>query len=58
MNKLDGKVLKEALASKEMPKVCSARERWHDRKCLDYCDVADYCDYGLAVKQSVQKKVS
>ncbi|WP_297570807.1 hypothetical protein [uncultured Anaerovibrio sp.] len=52
------KVLKEALASKEIPKVCSARERWHDRKCLDYCDVADYCDYGLAVKQSVQKKVS
>ena len=52
------KVLKEAMDSGKIPKVCSSKERWHDKKCLNYCDVADYCDHGLVVRQSAQKKVS
>lgn len=30
------------------PPPCRPRERWSgDRKCLEFCDVADYCDYKL-----------
>lgn len=50
------KALKEAMATDEMPKLCSARERWHDKKCQSYCDVANYCDHGQAVKQAMIKK--
>lgn len=52
------KVLQKALKSMEVPEVCSARERWHDKKCLEYCDVADYCDYGRCIKANHAKKVS
>ena len=52
------KVLKEAMATGNIPKVCSARERWHGKKCVSYCDVADYCDYGSSLKTTVMKKVS
>lgn len=52
------KVLKEAMASGTMPKKCSARECWHDRKCLSYCDVADFCDHGKAIKQRLENNLN
>ena len=45
------KCLKRALETKELPLVCTVKERWKDRKCLDYCAVADNCDYGKMVKE-------
>lgn len=47
--------LKEALAKGYMPPICRTKERWHDRKCSDYCTVADNCPYGRMVKQNVKK---
>lgn len=38
-------LLHEAMKSKELPPICSAKERWHDRKCLDYCDGRSHCPY-------------
>ncbi len=52
------KVLNESMITRSIPKLCSARERWHDRKCLGYCDVADYCDYAMAIKMLADKKIS
>ena len=49
------KKLKEALANGYMPPICRTKERWNDRKCSDYCAVADNCPYGKMVKQSVKK---
>jgi hypothetical protein len=46
------KRLKEALDKKYLPQLCNARERWHDRKCAEYCDVAESCPYGRMVKRS------
>ena len=48
------KRLKEALESKTLPPVCSAKERWADRKCLDYCAVAEYCPHALALKENME----
>ena len=42
--------LEKALEQKRLPAICSARERWNDRKCSGYCDVAGHCDYGLALQ--------
>ena len=39
------KLLREALEKNEMPPVCSERERWNDRKCLDYCAARENCPY-------------
>ena len=27
------------------------KERWKNRKCLDYCAVADNCEYGKKLKE-------
>ena len=43
--------LKEALDRKILPQLCNARERWHDRKCAEYCDVAAGCPYGRMVRR-------
>ena len=43
------KRLQEALDTKKLPAVCSARERWHNRKCLDYCDARLHCPYAQEV---------
>lgn len=40
------KRLQEALETKKLPPVCSARERWNNHKCLSYCDARQYCPYG------------
>ena len=45
------KRLKRALETKELPPVCTVKERWKNRKCLDYCAVADNCEYGKMVKE-------
>lgn len=34
------------LATNTMPEVCTEDERWNDGKCLKYCNVAEFCDYG------------
>ena len=44
------KRLKEALEKNLMPEVCRAKERWKNRKCLDYCAVAENCDFGRMIK--------
>lgn len=46
--------LKKALETKTLPPVCSLRERWNDRKCLDYCTVAEHCSYAQALKQNIE----
>ena len=46
------KRLKDALAKGYLPKLCSAKERWQDRKCRDYCAVAENCPYGRMIKHS------
>jgi hypothetical protein len=43
------KRLQIALKTKKLPKVCTPKERWNDRKCQDYCDVAGSCPYGQAI---------
>lgn len=48
--------LKNALKAKELPPVCSDKERWHDRKCLDYCDVGSICPYGARLRQEQMAK--
>ena len=45
------KSLQDALEKGYLPKLCSTKERWHDRKCSEYCSVADNCPYGRLVKQ-------
>ena len=39
------KLLNEALQTKTLPPICSVRERWKDRKCLDYCSARENCPY-------------
>ena len=43
--------LQQALAEKRLPPRCSSKERWHDRKCKDYCQVAEHCSYGQTLRQ-------
>lgn len=43
-----------AMKEHKLPPVCSKRERWNDRKCLDYCDGRTFCPYA----QSLQKEVA
>ena len=43
------KRLHEAMETKKLPPICSARERWHNRKCLDYCDARQYCPYAQEI---------
>ena len=49
--KTKAKRLKEALENGMMPKVCSTKERWNNRKCLDYCAVAENCEYGRMIRE-------
>ncbi len=42
--------LQKALETKKLPPVCSARERWHNRKCLDYCDARQHCPYAQEIQ--------
>lgn len=51
------KRLREALDTKKLPAVCSARERWNNRKCLDYCDARQQCPYARKIKMMKLFKV-
>lgn len=46
----------KALVNKKLPPPCNSRERWNGRKCTGYCDVANRCPYGLALKQKQEKE--
>ena len=39
------KILREALEKKILPPVCKIRERWNNRKCLDYCAARENCPH-------------
>lgn len=47
--------LQQALATGALPPVCKEKERWRNRKCLDFCQVADHCPYGKKLKDSIVK---
>lgn len=49
-------LLELALKHRIAPPLCNSRERWTgDKKCLDFCEVNDFCDYGLKVKNRADK---
>jgi len=50
--------LQEALASEKLPAICKVKERWNDRKCLDYCVVAENCPYGSVIQGKYRKSAS
>ena len=50
------KILREAIASKTLPPICSFRERWGNRKCLGYCAARENCPYAQRF-QSQKKEV-
>ena len=52
------KRLKDALAKGYLPKLCSSKERWQDRKCRDYCAVAENCPYGRMIRYSKDVKTA
>ena len=52
------KRLQAALDNNALPPVCTAKERWHDRKCLGYCAVAENCPYGKMLKEKTQGKAA
>ncbi|MBP2641036.1 MAG: Uncharacterized protein H6Q66_1987 [Firmicutes bacterium] len=41
--------LRDALSEQKLPPICSAKERWQDRKCQRYCDVAGACSHALTL---------
>ena len=47
-----------ARQTQTLPKICSSKERWHDRKCLDYCDAGENCPYGQQLRFEKAKQVS
>lgn len=49
---IKAKRLTKAMKKNHLPNRCSVRERWHDKKCQSYCDVADYCPYGRMIKRA------
>ncbi|MDU2064652.1 MAG: hypothetical protein E6713_07385 [Sporomusaceae bacterium] len=51
------KALEESIVNRKMPPHCKARERWHDRKCLGYCQVAEYCSYGKSLRNANQTEL-
>ena len=44
-------LLKSALEQESIPCICSERERWKDRKCLGFCEVAPYCDHAQVLRE-------
>lgn len=44
--------LQKALKTGRTSHICSGKERWQDRKCKDYCAVAENCPYGRQFKQT------
>ena len=42
--------LENAIAAEELPPLCRPRERWNNRKCLNFCEVSAFCEYAQAIK--------
>ena len=53
--KTKAKRLQKALETGKTSNICSSKERWQDRKCKDYCVVAEKCPYGKQFKQTLIK---
>lgn len=47
--------LEKAMKLHLLPAKCSYRERWGDKKCAEYCAVAQNCPYGRMVKSRTEK---
>ena len=47
--------LQKSLKTGKTSHICSSKERWQNRKCKDYCAVAEDCPYGRQFKQVVIK---
>lgn len=45
-------LLQTAMKNKTMPPMCRTKERWNDRKGLDYCQVSSACPYGRYMKDA------
>lgn len=50
------KRLLQAIHTKKMPPICSTKERWHDRKCYDYCDARENCPYSQRLMMLAERK--
>jgi hypothetical protein len=48
------KKLNIALKNKLMPEMCTSKERWKNRKCAEYCVVAESCTFGRLVKRQIK----
>lgn len=53
--KTKAKRLQKALETGKTSHICSSKERWQDRKCKDYCAVAENCPYGRQFKRAAVK---
>ncbi len=47
--------LQQALKNKQLPPVCTAKERWYDRKCLGFCDVSAMCPYADVLEKQQEQ---
>ena len=45
------KMLKEALETKKLPPVCSNRECWGGRKCLNFCEARQKCPFAQELQR-------
>ena len=52
------KILREAIATKTLPPICSFRERWGNRKCLDYCAARENCPYAQRLLSQNKEVIS
>ena len=48
--------LQKAITENKLPEPCSIKERWNNNKCLNYCDVAEFCPFAQQLKLSIQTK--
>ena len=46
------KLLNSAIVTKTLPPICSFRERWGNRKCLDYCSARENCPFAQKLSSS------
>jgi hypothetical protein len=44
------RALRIALETHTMPPMCSYSERWANKRCLSYCDLAQFCAEGTAMR--------
>ena len=52
------KLLREAMATKTLPPICSFRERWGNRKCLSYCAARENCPYAQRLLSQNKEVIS